>query len=606
LSAPDLATRTFGNEDRLPRVPLPTLQQSCDTFLAWCAPLLTADELATTRDAVASFLRPGSGAHALHAALEQIAAGIGAESWLGAFWADRYLGRRDRIALNANFFYLFRDSAQGQVERAAELVAAAVDFKLLLDEEAVPPVVHRGRPLSMEQHKALFSTTRIPGSPRDTVRGPYTEAWPGPSRARHIVVFVRGHLFRLEVVAVDGRPHTPAELESGLRAVMAAGARPAAPGASVGALTSKARAEWAESRQALIACHPGNAQLLDAVETALFCLCLEDTAPDDAAEACAHLLHGDSRNRWFDKAISFVVFADGTAGVNAEHSRLDGTTVLDFVDALLAQPVDVRAPRSAAVPQGAPAFAALEFALDADLRADVRDATASFAAYADDVVTVALSIGEFGRARANALRISPDAFAQMAFQVAHQRARGFVGATYESIATRDYRHGRTEAMRVVTPESVRLVDAMDDPGADEATRRTALRSAIERHVERVRACQAGRAPEQHLWELQLLQRRQGERLGATEPLGLYDTPGWRELRDDCLSTSSTASANLEFSGFGSTGSRCIGVSYAILPDRLNLHLSAPRHLAGDLRSFAASLRQAVGELQELLAGEQWP
>ncbi len=52
--------RTFEHEDDLPRMPLPTVDESCENFLAWCAPLLTADELAVTRTAVEEALRPDS------------------------------------------------------------------------------------------------------------------------------------------------------------------------------------------------------------------------------------------------------------------------------------------------------------------------------------------------------------------------------------------------------------------------------------------------------------------------------------------------------------------------------------------------------------------
>ena len=50
-------------------------------------------------------------------------------------------------------------------------------------------------------------------------------------------------------------------------------------------------------------------------------------------------------------------------------------------------------------------------------------------------------------------------------------------------------------------------------------------------------CQRGEAPEQHLWELQLVQQREGAALGATGSMALYDSPGWRILRHDYLSTS---------------------------------------------------------------------
>ncbi|MER7156221.1 choline/carnitine O-acyltransferase, partial [Streptomyces lydicus] len=205
-------------EDSLPRVPLPSLEESCARFLAWCSPLLTAGELAETEAEVAAFLRPDGPGRVLQSALEEYDATKGVYSWLDTFWPYRYLGRRDRIALNANFFFLFQDTGRPQLERAAGLIAAALNHKHQLDRELIPPVVQRGRPQSMEQNKFLFSTTRIPGAQQDTVRAPYTEDWPGPSDARHIVVFFRGGMVKLDVLGPDGVPHSLDELEAGLRA----------------------------------------------------------------------------------------------------------------------------------------------------------------------------------------------------------------------------------------------------------------------------------------------------------------------------------------------------------------------------------------------------
>ncbi|MDT0309515.1 choline/carnitine O-acyltransferase [Streptomyces sp. DSM 44917] len=600
------SARTFEHEDTLPRVPLPALEDTCRRFTEWSAPLLTEEERAETAAAVEEFLREDSPARTLHAALEAYDATEGVHSWLDTFWPSRYLGRRDRIALNANFFFLFQDTDQGQVDRAAGLIAAAVHYKKLLDEERVPPVTQRGRPLSMEQNKFLFSATRIPGAEQDTVRVPYTGEWPGPSAARHIVVFHRGNAFRMDVIGPDGAPHSLDDLTAGLRDVLKAGAVRAAPDTSVGHLTTKARAEWAASRQALLAAAPGNAAALEEIETALFCVCLEDVTPGDTLNACDLLLHGDSGNRWFDKAVSLIVFEDGRAGINVEHCGLDGTTILSFVDALLGTPAEEQSAASGARSQGLPPVELIEFTLDEALRSDIAAAGASFAAYAEATATTTVSFEDFGQNRAKQLRISPDAFVQMAYQLAHQRSKGHIGATYESIATRQYRRGRTEAMRVVTPEVLAFVAAMEDPGADTAARLAAFRAAADAHVRRAKECQAGEAPEQHLWELQLIQKRRGAELGATEPLTLYGTPGWVKMRDDYLSTSSAPSKNIQYFGFGSTSDRCIGVAYVLLPDRFNLYLSTPRPVAEQMHVFADRLRVAVAELQDLLATEQPP
>ena len=605
-SSHEPSTRTFGNEDALPRVPLPSLEESCDRLLDWCAPLLDEAQLAETRAAVEEFRRPDGPGPRLHAELERYEASEGVHSWLDTFWPYRYLGRRDRIALNANFFFLFNDaedagsrSGSPQVDRAAGLIAAAVDYKLRLDEERIPPATQRGRPLSMVQNRYLFSTTRIPGVELDSVRMPYSEEWPGPSRARHILVFYRGNIFRMDVLGPEGRPHTLDELAAGLRTVLETERRPDAP---VGHLTTMARAEWAQARAALLDL-PGNAEALDQVETALFCVCLEDVTPRDDLHACDRLLHGDSGNRWFDKAVSLIVFADGTAGINVEHCGLDGTTILSFVDDLLGESAEVRSERSGARAQGVPAVSPIEFTLDEALRKTVQAAGEAFAAYGAATATQTVSFDDFGSDRAKALRISPDAFVQMAYQLAHKRAKGFAGATYESIATRHFHYGRTEAMRVVTPESMRFVEVLNDPSASREERLAAFRTAADAHVKRAKECQAGQAPEQHLWELQLIQKRRGEEIGVTEPLRLFESPGWVVMRHDYLSTSSAPSTNIRYFGFGSTSEDCIGVAYVLLPDRFNVYLSTPKKVADAMYVFADKLREAIGELQDLLATE---
>lgn len=584
----ELSPLTFGNEDALPRIPLPTVDRSCDLFLEWCAPLLTAEELAQTEKAVARFREEGSGARVLHAALAEYDAEPGVHSWLDGFWRRRYLGRRDRIALNANFFFLFQpaEGEPGQVERAAALTAAAVAFKGRIDAQEVPPEVQRGRPLSMEQLKYVFSACRIPGAEIDSSRTAY------PSDARHVVVFHHGAVFALDVVAPSGAPHTTAEIADGLRAVLAASPER---GQAVGHLTTKARAEWAASREALRALDPANAQACETIETALFCVALEDTVPADARQACEHLLHGDSGNRWFDKSVTLVVFGDGSAGLNGEHCELDGTTVVAFIDAIIGTPaVDGE-------PQGAPAVAPVEFVLDDALRADVEEAGRAFADYAAATATSTLSVEGFTSGTAKALGVSPDAFCQLAFQLAHQRAKGHLGATYESIATRHFHHGRTEAMRVVTPQIAAFVGAMVDPAASDDRRRAAFRAAAEAHVARARQCQAGDAPEQHLWELQMLQQRRGAELGVPEPLELYDSPGWRIVRDDYLSTSAVPSPRVQYFGFGSTSPTCIGVGYGLQADRFDIHLSTPESVREQMTVFARCVRESVAELVELLA-----
>lgn len=596
----ELSPHTFGNEDRLPRIPVPSLEDSGARLLEWCAPLVDDDQYAATRAAVDELLAgPGP---ALQEALVAYDARPDVHSWLDAFWEARYLGRRDRIALNANFLFLFgpgaddagRDDqpAADQAERAARLVTGALAHQHQVDTETLPPVTRRGEPTTMEQHRYLFSATRIPGIDQDTTRTPYTDEWPGPSRERHVLVFAGGSMFRLDVIGPDGVPHTTAEIAAGLRTI-AAGAGDGPP--SIGPLTTKARAAWAASRRELLDADPVNPGALDVVETALLCVALEDVVPADDTAACAQLLHGDSRHRWFDKAVSFVVFADGTAGINVEHCRLDGTTVLALIDGILSTPTADHEAVTSARSQGEPASEPIEFGLTDALRADVDGAAEAFREFAAGVDNTLVTFSDIGSDRIKELGVSPDAFMQMAYQLAHVRAKGYVGPTYESIATLRYHHGRTEAMRVVTPEVLAYVAAMTGDAADD--RRAAFEAAAEAHGRRAAQCQRYEAPEQHLWELSLIAQRQGG-----EPLAVTSSPGWTIMRDDAMSTSSAPSVHVRGFGFGSTSSHCIGVAYVLLPDRLILHLSTPTEVGEQMAVFADELRRAVDE-QVALLGE---
>ena len=582
---------TFANEAALPRVPVPSLGATRDRFLQWCAPLLSEEELLATTQAVDALVAdPVTGQ--LQDALTAYEAGDGVHSWLDDFWRDRYLGRRDRIALNANFFFLFRPSAgdggsPGQEARAARLIASALAYKKAVDAEQVPPTTRRGQPLSMQQHRFLFSTTRIPGAERDTVRAPYSAAgWPGPSDARHVLVLARGRMWRVDVL--DERGEMLPGVAEALRAILAVPGR----GQGVGALTSKARADWAASRGELLAADPRNAAALDSVETALLCVALEDPPSGGTADSCRRLLAGDPGSRWFDKALTFIVFPDGSAGLNGEHCMLDGTTTVEFLDAVLTAP-------AADLPPAGPAPAEeVAFALTDELVADVEAAAKDFTRYADDTAMMPASYPGFGSARAKQLGMSPDAFTQLAFQLAHYRAKGLTGATYESIATRHWHHGRTEAMRVVTPEVTAFVSAFTSPDVPREQRAAALRAAADAHVKRARECQEGDAPEQHLWELLLLARRRG--LDWSPPF--YSSPGWLISRDDYLSTSSCPSVNVDFFGFGATSGHCIGVAYLLLPDRFNVHLSTPRSATAAMEAFAEQLGAALVEMADVLGG----
>ena len=71
--------------------------------------------------------------------------------------------------------------------------------------------------------------------------------------------------------------------------------------------------------------------------------------------------------------------------------------------------------------------------------------------------------------------LSPDAYIQMALQLAWYRTHGTFTATYETALTRLFEHGRTETIRALTAESRQFVLSMCDPNTSVRLSSSSLR-----------------------------------------------------------------------------------------------------------------------------------
>lgn len=87
----------------------------------------------------------------------------------------------------------------------------------------------------------------------------------------------------------------------------------------------------------------------------------------------------------------------------------------------------------------------------------------------------------YGKGFMKKCRISPDAYIQMALQLAYFRDAGKFSLTYEASMTRLFREGRTETVRPCTIESSAWVRAMEDKGATVDDKIKLLRIACEQH-----------------------------------------------------------------------------------------------------------------------------
>jgi len=84
----------------------------------------------------------------------------------------------------------------------------------------------------------------------------------------------------------------------------------------------------------------------------------------------------------------------------------------------------------------------------------------------DDVDHLILFHELYGKGFIKKCGVSPDAYVQMAMQIAYRRDAGKFGLTYESSMTRLFKHGRTETVRPCTMASKKFVESFEDPSVD--------------------------------------------------------------------------------------------------------------------------------------------
>lgn len=524
---------TFAHQDKLPKLPIPELDKTCEKYLAALKPLQGPREYAETRHAVEEFLR--NEGPELNEKLKSYAAGK--SSYIEQFWYDSYLNFDNPVVLNLNPFFLLEDdptpARNNQLTRAASLIVSALEFVRAVRKEELPPDTVKGTPLCMHQYSRLFGTARVP-----TDAGCQIEQDPG---SKHLIVMCHGQFYWFDVLDDNSDLiMTEKDIAINLQTIVDDAAQTpiqeAAKGA-LGVLSTENRKVWSGLREVLTR-EPGsnNADCLSIVDTALFVVCLDYTEPADAAALCQNMLCGTSEiekgvqigtctNRWYDK-LQIIVCKNGSAGINFEHTGVDGHTVLRFAsdiytDTILrfARSINGKAPSlwaskspdpSKRDPESfgdvSPTPHKLEWDLIPELKIAVRFAETRLADLIEQNEFECLDFAAYGKNFITSMGFSPDAFVQMAFQAAYYGLYGRTECTYEPAMTKTYLHGRTEAIRTVSEEAVNFVQSFwaDNPAEHKIE---ALRQACQRHVTNTRDCAKAQGCDRHLYALFCLWQR---------------------------------------------------------------------------------------------------
>ncbi len=594
--------KTFDQQDSLPRLPVAELKDTCDKFLDWMKPLLNEDEWEETVFAVENFTRKDGDGEKLQQALLKWSGREDVSNWLEPFWHSHYLNDRSPIVINSNIFFMLMDKVSGnsmnQVERAADIIDGALRFQEIIVEESLPCDLEKDCPLCMSQFTRIFSTARVPEMEKDRLRTPCCCEDPTPSKADNIIIIRQGHIFTLKVMDEYGYVKSQGLIMRTLEKILSSELCPLPDEECVGALTSMNRDKWAEAREKIIEYDSVNSSLLREIENALFVVCLDDFVPSSRSEGSKAMLHGDARNRWYDKSIEFIVCRDGTSAINYEHTSIDGSSVVNLTGFIYDHKSleDHYNERSRETLD----YKELKFVLSPEIKATINEACIDFDAFAKDTSVRVLDFVHFGKDRIKTFNLSPDGFVQMGFQLASYKLRGQPCTTYEPVATRRFLHGRTEAMRPVTMESIEFTRKMMDPVSSDEEKADALRAAVQRHVARMKECKGGRGVDRHLLGLKNMYYLFGEGLGILRLPSIFKSSGYSKLCHNTLSTSTSGHAGLSLCGFGPVVNDGFGVRYLTKPDQLNINLSSRAWMEEKLDKFASYLEESYLEMSALM------
>ncbi|KTF79985.1 hypothetical protein cypCar_00039707, partial [Cyprinus carpio] len=394
---------------------------------------------------------------------------------------------------------------QGQMRFAAKLIAGVLDFKSMIDSHTLPVEYLGGKPLCMDQYYQVLSSCRIPGPKRDTV----VNYAVGKTPPTHITVVHNFQFFVLDVYNSDGSPLTVDQLYVQLEKIWNSSLQ--SNKEPVGILTSNHRNTWGKAYNNLIK-DKTNKESVRAIQKSIFTVCLDAPKPRVSDEmyfnkVAAQMLHGggsrwNSGNRWFDKTLQFIIGEDGSCGLTYEHAPAEGPPIVFLVDHVVDYMKRSEMVRTPMIPLAMPQK--LRFNITPEIKKDIEKAKQNMNIMVNDLDVRVLNFTHYGRKFPRSHKMSPDAFIQMALQLAYYRMYQTCCPTYESASLRMFKLGRTEAIRSTTTESLQFTKAMDDPSKQKSEKAALLEEAIKVHRKHTHMAIHGQGIERHMLGLRMI------------------------------------------------------------------------------------------------------
>ncbi|XP_042149487.1 carnitine O-acetyltransferase, partial [Ixodes scapularis] len=353
-------------------------------------------------------------------------------------------------------------SKENQLRQAAALAAGALDLKLLIERQHLPPDVSGKAPLDMSQYQRIFSVYRTPAIACDQL----DFNTPLEKSGKHVVAIHNGQIFTFNAYDAQGVPHDESRILAQLIRVVEMSPEK---DVGVGILTAEDRNVWAKV-YASLGQNSLNEASLEAIKRASLVVCLDgrldDVDPYEVAWPRQVYKGGpnaeSAANRWWDKPVQVIVGEDGGSALLYDHTAFDGSAMAGVTNhcyhyAQKAGSFEASKDGEEGAPQK------LEFVLGPDTLHDIEKAKSSHARYTGGTERLFYQFSNYGKKFIQSCNISPDGYTQMAVQLAAFRCTGTPVMAYGASSARQFLHGRADVFHSSSKESLSFCKVFDNP-----------------------------------------------------------------------------------------------------------------------------------------------
>ncbi|KAI6650849.1 Carnitine O-palmitoyltransferase 1, liver isoform-like [Oopsacas minuta] len=558
--------KLYDFQNYLPKFPLQKLEDTISKYLTSVRPLLSKEKYDKHEELARTFLQE----EGLELQKELVIRHKSTDNYVSEYWTDyAYLaaGRRSMnptdntspnpglmintsVALHCPFGtpQNFR-----QASRAASLSHLLMYYRYLIQTGNYSPFALPGTnlPLCSEQYRKLYNFTRVPS------KSPLDRELVSPGiETGYVIVYNEGRYYKVDYIK-DQRLVSPRQLEKVFLAILADDSPVRDADKMLPSFTAGDREVWADFREKYLS-NGQNRKNMRYIDECAFVIVLDPeeryigkiptfimdpeknpypkTEADHLSMFAASILHGNGHNRWMDKSINLVVFKTGLFGYTVEHTASDAPPFVQVVDSLNVIEMDYFVGTNYPVPlwvdrklvnrektryneQGyinddsdpVPAVCTkLEWNFNEEAEERIITQAALTLGYTKSVQIKYSVFDRFGSFRMKELKMSPDAYVQLAIQLAYFKDQKEFALTYESGLTRLFKLGRTEAIRSLTEESCQFVRAMVEDEIDSYKAYKLLQSAGKAHAMIVKNAMVGKGFDRHLFALYITSKLKGE------------------------------------------------------------------------------------------------